>query len=214
MHVVTKKPDGVPQFRIVIDYRNVNQVIVGDQWPLPRIPDLINRLNGVKYFSTIDLKSGYHQIRFRENKGEIAAFSIPGKGQYIPNRLLFGLKTSPAQFQRLMDRIAQELPFGTCMVYIDDLLVLGKTKSEHYDNLALTLQKFREYNLKINKEKSHYLQSEIKYLGYIISEGKIGPTGKEIKVNKNQISCVIPIIRNKNVPTISQQIGTLFRLHL
>lgn len=187
VHVVTKKPnaDGLPQFRIVIDYRNVNQVIVGDQWPLPRIPDLINRLNGVKYFSTIDLKSGYHQIKFREGRGEIAAFSIPGKGQYIPNRLLFGLKTSPAQFQRLMDRIAQELPFGTCMVYIDDLLVLGKTKDEHYTNLSLTLEKLREYNLKINKEKSRYLQGEIKYLGYIISEGKIGPDLAKQEVIRN-----------------------------
>lgn len=187
VHVVSKKPkaDGTKQYRMVIDYRNVNKVIVGDQWPLPRITDLINRLNGVKFFSTIDLKSGYHQIEFAPGRGAIAAFSIPGMGQFVPNRLLFGLKTSPAQFQRMMDNLARELPEGTCMVYIDDLLVLGKTEEEHLNNLKLTLEKLREYNLKINKEKSKYLQKTLVYLGYEISEGKIRPDNSKFEAIKS-----------------------------
>lgn len=186
VHMVTKKPkpDGTPQYRLVVDYRNVNKVILEDHWPLPRISDLINRLSGTKYFSTIDLKSGYHQIKFRGNQGEIAAFSIPGKGQYIPNRLLFGLKTSPAQFQRMMDSLVQELPPNTCMVYIDDLLVYGKTPKEHFLNLKMTLDKLSEYNLKINTEKSHFLQTQVTYLGYVISEGKIAPDESKFEAIK------------------------------
>lgn len=70
----------------------------------------------MKYFTTIDLKDGYHQIPFKEGHVKITAFSVRGLGQFIPNRLLFGLKTSPSVFQRLMDTIVSELPYNTCMV--------------------------------------------------------------------------------------------------
>lgn len=202
VHIVSKKPkaDGTKQYRMVVDYRKINQVIVGDHWPLPRIVDLIDRLNGMKYFSTIDLKAGYHQIPFKKGHGQIAAFSVRGLGQFIPKRLLFGLKTSPSVFQRMMDNLVSELPFNTCMVYIDDLCVLGKTLEEHLLNLSLVFQKIREYNLKINIEKSEFLKTEIRYLGYLIKNGEIYP-------DDSKFDAIEKIPPPKNVKTLQSFLG-------
>jgi Reverse transcriptase (RNA-dependent DNA polymerase) len=140
--------------RVVIDYRRVNKNIVADKFPLPRIDDILDQLGRAKYFSVLDLKSGFHQVGVEKESREITAFSTSG-GHYQFNRLPFGLKISPNSFQRMMSIAMAGLTPSSAFLYIDDLVVFGCSLNQHNKNLVSVLERLRKYSLKLNPKNAY-----------------------------------------------------------
>lgn len=163
--IVPKKADasGVKKFRIIIDYRKINEKTISDRYSMPEIGYVIGQLKGQRYFSTLDLASGFHQIRMRESDVEKTAFSI-NNGKYEFTRMPFGLKNAPATFQRAIDDILREHIGKICYVYIDDVIVFGRTLDEHLTNLAIILKALNDAGLKIQMDKSEFLHNEVIFL--------------------------------------------------
>ena len=179
--VLVRKKDG--SLRFCIDYRNLNAVTKTDQFPLPRIDDLIDQLGSAKYFSTLDLASGYWQVQVEENSKEKTAF-ITHQGLYEFNTMPFGLKNAPAVFQRLMQRVLMGLNLDNgpdfVSVYIDDVLVFSRTFEEHLKHLKLVIQRLRDAGLKLKPSKCHFICQSVKYLGHLITPEGIHPNPDRI----------------------------------
>ncbi|XP_043112873.1 uncharacterized protein LOC122357538 [Puntigrus tetrazona] len=133
-----------------------------------RIDESLDALSKAKVFSSIDLASGYHQVAVHEKDRHKTAFITPF-GLYEYQRMPFGLCNAPATFQRLMQTIMSDLVFQTLLVYLDDLLVYSSTFEGHLVRLEAVLQRLREAGLKVKVEKCHFLQSEVKFLGHVVS---------------------------------------------
>lgn len=181
--IVPKKTDasGEKKFRMVIDYRKINEKTIADRYPMPEIKYVIDQLKGQKYFTTLDLASGFHQIRMKNSDIEKTAFSI-NNGKYEFTRMPFGLKNAPAIFQRAIDDVLRGQIGRICYVYIDDVIVFGNSLDEHLRNLNTVLKLLNDANLKVQLDKSEFLHSEIEFLGYVITSDGIRPNQNKIKV--------------------------------
>jgi len=143
--VVPKKADSKDnrRWRMVIDYRALNEKTVGDAYPLPNITEILDQLGSAKYFSVFDLASGFHQIQMHERDGPKTAFSTP-YGHYEFNRMPFGLKNAPATFQRLIDLVLAGLQGAELFVYLDDIVLYVSSLREHeikFEKLATIAQR-------------------------------------------------------------------------
>lgn len=155
-------------YRLVIDYKKLNSVTVPDRYPIPEINLVLSNLGKNSFFSVIDLKSGFHQIPLKEADIEKTAFSI-NNGKYEFVRLPFGFKNSPAIFQRTLDDILRDHIGKSCYIYIDDIIIFGKNEMEHLENLRLVFNTLNEANMKVNLEKCKFLQTEVEFLGFVVS---------------------------------------------
>ena len=164
--VVVPKKDGT--LRICIDYRKLNQKTERDSFPLPRIEEALDALGGAKYFSTLDLTSGYWQVEVKEEDKHKTAFATP-MGLFECNRMPFGLQNAPATFQRLMNRILGDQQFETLLLYLDDIIVYSSTFEEHLERLQLVFRRLQQHGLKLKPSKCHFLQHEVTYLGHKVS---------------------------------------------
>lgn len=180
--IVPKKMDasGKKKFRLVIDYRKLNQKTVSDKYPMPEISNILDQLGGNRYFTTLDLASGFHQIKMDPRDVEKTAFSV-NHGKYEFVRMPFGLKNAPAIFQRAMDDVLREHIGKICYVYMDDVVVFGRTLEEALKNLETILRKLQEANLKVQPDKSEFLMKSVEFLGYVITENGIKPNSKKIE---------------------------------
>ncbi|CAF1138823.1 unnamed protein product [Brachionus calyciflorus] len=177
--IMIPKKDGTK--RMCIDYRKLNAVTKQVNWPLPVINDIFDRLSGSKWFSALDLKSGYWQVKMSPDSIEKASFSTPD-GHYEFLRLPFGLKNAPADFSRIMHQVLGNLNFVE--IYLDDITVHSKTFDEHLSHLEIVFKKLREADLKINAEKCTWCAQSLKVLGQIVSKNDISmdPAKIEVKV--------------------------------
>ena len=164
--VLVKKKDG--SLRFCVDYRRINSITRHDAYPLPHINDMLDTLAGSQWFTTIDLLSGYWQVEMDERDREKTAFSTQG-GLYEFKVLPFGLTNAPATFQRLMDMVLAGLHWSHCLVYIDDVIVLGRTFQDHLSNIALVLQRLRSAGLKVKPGKCELLKRKVSFLGHVVS---------------------------------------------
>jgi len=183
--VVPKKADasGKPKLRVVVDFRKLNDLTIGDSFPLPNITEILDQLGNAKYFTTLDLASGYHQIPMAEKDKQKTAFSTP-YGHYEFNRMPFGLKNAPATFQRLMNSVLTGMQGLKCLVYLDDIVIYGASLEDHNKRLEEVLQRLRENNLKLQPDKCEFLRKETIYLGHIISENGISPDPSKLTAIK------------------------------
>ena len=166
------KKNGKP--RLVIDYRNLNKIVEPFQYPLPHLESAIHSLGGNEMFSTLDLISGYHQISLREEDMKKTAFTT-GRGLYEFTRTPFGLITSGAVMQSIMERVLIGLNHKICLVYVDDVIIAGKTKEDHDKNLDLVLRRLRLHGFKIRIDKCVFRSSQVECLGHVISSAGIIP---------------------------------------
>lgn len=164
--VVVRKTDG--SIRLCVDFRKLNQKTRKDAFPLPRIDESFDALQGAKFFSTIDLASGYHQVAVKEHDQHKTAFTTPfGLYEYL--RMPMGVCNGPATFQRLMQTAMNDLIFQIMLVFLDDILLFSKTFTEHLERVDVVLKRLQDTGLKVKLEKCHFLQQKVKFLGHQIS---------------------------------------------
>ena len=164
--VVVRKKDG--SIRLCVDYRRLNAKTRKDAYPLPRIEESLDSLSGARWFSTLDLMSGYNQVEVMERDKPKTAFCTPF-GLYEFNRMPFGLCNAPGTFQRLMERILGDQRFQALLLYLDDVVVFSPSFEQHLQRLELVLSRFDQCNLRVKLSKCAFFQSEVSYLGHVIS---------------------------------------------
>ncbi|PJE77798.1 hypothetical protein CI610_03273 [invertebrate metagenome] len=140
---------------------------------LPRFDDVIDTLNGSKFFSKLDLRSGYWQVEVKEEDKPKTAFSVGNLGFYECNRMGFGLTNAPATFQRLMEKCMGDLHLRECLVFIDDILIFSKTVQEHLNRLESVFSKLEQHGLKLKASKCEFFKTSVTYLGHVVSEDGI-----------------------------------------
>ncbi|KAL4014045.1 hypothetical protein IC575_026235 [Cucumis melo] len=158
--------------RLCIDYRELNKVTVKNRYPLPRIDDLFDQLQGATVFSKIDLRSGYHQLRIKEGDVPKTAFrSRYGHYEFIV--MSFGLTNAPAVFMDLMNRVFREFLDTFVIVFIDDILIYSKTEAEHEEHLRMVLQTLRDNKLYAKFSKCEFWLKQVSFLGHVVSKAGV-----------------------------------------
>lgn len=152
--VIPKKQDasGKRKVRVVIDYRKLNDKTINDKFPIPQIEDILDSLGKSEYFTTLDLKSGFHQIEMDPKHREKTAFST-AQGHFEFTRMPFGLKNAPATFQRAMNNILGDYIGRISYVYLDDIIIIGYNLKNHLENTEKVLKRLSDFNLKIQLDK-------------------------------------------------------------
>ncbi len=183
--LLVQKKDGTKRF--CVDYRQLNSVTKKDVYPIPRIEDVLERLDGMKYFTTLDLVQSYYQIAVAEEDKEKTAF-ITEEGSYEYNVMPFGLTNAPATFQRLMNLVLAGLNWKMCLVYIDDILIFSRTFEEHMVHLRCVFDRLRNANLKLKRSKCSFGEDSTTYLGHKIDFNGVSPDPTKIEaINKLDI---------------------------
>jgi hypothetical protein len=193
---VTKK-DG--SMRMCIDYRSLNEVTIKNKYPLPRIDDLFDQPQGAQYFSKIDLRSGYHQLRVKEGDIQKTTF-VTRYGQYEFTVMPFGLTNAPTFFMNLMNKIFMKELDKFVVVFIDDILVYSKDKEEHKHHLRVILGRLRAHQLYAKLSKCEFWQEKIAFLGHIL-------TAKGIEVDPSKVEAVSKWKQPTNVSEIPKLSG-------
>lgn len=200
---VPKKPDehGKMKYRVVVDFRSLNTITKPFVYPIPLINEILDNLGDSKYFSTLDLKSGFYQVPIDPRDAAKTAFSTP-KGHFEFTRMPMGLKNSPSTFQKLMNTVLYEIGDARAVVYLDDVIISGRTIAEHNENLFKVLNGIRKHNLKLEPTKCQFLKEEIKYLGHIINKDGIKPT-------KDNVESIKKMKRPSTVKDVRSFLGTI-----
>jgi len=166
--------------RMCIDYRQLNKLTIKNKYPLPRIDELFDQVKGATVFSKIDLRSGYHQIRIKEEDIAKTAFRTR-YGHYKFVVLPFRLTNAPATFMCLMNSVFRKFLDKFVLIFIDDILIYSPTKEEHEEHLRSVLQTLREHQLYAKFSKCDFFKEEIQYLGHVITKEGIAVDPKKIR---------------------------------
>ncbi|GJR68169.1 putative reverse transcriptase domain-containing protein [Tanacetum coccineum] len=177
-----KKKDG--SFRMCIDYRELNKLTVKNCYPLPRIDELFDQLQGSQFFSKIDLRSGYHQLRVHEDDIPKTAFRTR-YGHFEFTVMLFGLTNAPAIFIDLINRVCRPYFDKFVIVFIDDILIFSKTQEEHVEHLRLVLELLKKEKLYAKFSKCEFWLREVQFLGHVINGNRIHVDPSKIEAVKN-----------------------------
>ena len=177
--VLVKKKDGTTRF--CVDYRKLNALTIKDAYPLPRIDESLDNLAGNTWFSTLDLCSGYWQVGVKEEDRPKTAFSTR-KGHFQFRKMPFDLSCAPATFQRLMETCLSGLQWEKCLIYLDDIIVVGKTFDQMITNLRSVFDRLVSAGLKLKPKKCALFSKSVLYLGHIISEDGIATDPAKTKV--------------------------------
>lgn len=187
-----KKSDG--SFRLVTDFRRLNEKTIEDNFPLPNMVELIDNLSGAEFFSTLDLTSGYFQMHIHPDDIHKCAFSTH-QGHFQWNRMAFGLRNAPSSFQRLMQVVLSNLQPLQIATYLDDIVVASRTFDEHLDKLRLVFDRLTKHHLKLKPSKCSLIKKEVKYLGFRVTKGQVAPDPSNLN-----------IVESFKVPTTRKQI--------
>ena len=177
--VLVKKKDGT--LRLCVDYRLLNSKTRRDAFPLPRFEESLDALSGARWFSTLDLASGYNQVPVAEKDKMKTAFCTPF-GLFEWNRMPFGLCNAPSTFQRLMERIFGAQHCQSLLLYLDDVIVFSSSVAQHMERLNAVLERLKQENLKAKLEKCCFFKEEVGYLGHVISKEGVATDPRKIDV--------------------------------
>lgn len=204
--VLVKKKD--ESWRFCIDYRALNKKVIMDSYPMPRIDDLLGYLEGARYFASLDLMSGYWQIPIQEKDKGKTAF-ITSSGLYEFNYLPFGIKSGGAVFQRVMNKLLAGLMYKCAIVYLDDILVFGRTFEEFVNNLNLVFKRIKDANMTLKPQKCEFGMTEVNILGNRVSIEGVLPSEKNIE-------CIINFPTPKKVRDVRSFLGlaSFYRKHI
>lgn len=179
--VIVDKKDGSKRF--CVDYRSLNKISVKNSFPLPLIDDILSLLGKSKYFTSLDLKSGYWQVLMDEKDKEKTAFACH-RGLFEFNVMPFGLSNAPAVFQELMSVVLQGFS-NFAIAYLDDILIFSESLESHLDHIRTVFERLRSHGLKLKLKKCAFLQKETNYLGFVINEQGIKPDPKKVESIKS-----------------------------
>ncbi|XP_052756183.1 uncharacterized protein K02A2.6-like [Galleria mellonella] len=169
--------------RLCADYRaTLNKNLLDDKYPIPRVEEVFSKLSGGRYFCTLDINQAYLHMKTDPATAEMQAISTC-KGTFKVNRLMFGVKVAPNQWQRYMDQTLQGLPGTAC--FFDDIAIQGQTYIELLKRIQTIFQKLKECGLHLNKNKCQFLKKSITYLGHKINENGLHPTEEKVNDIKN-----------------------------
>jgi len=146
----------------VIDFRKLNEHTIPDKYPMPNISMILGNLGKAHYFSTLDLKSGYHQVVLAERDREKTFFSVNG-GKYEFKRLPFGLRSAAGIFQRTIDDILREQIGKFCYVYVDDVIIFSRDEEAHIKHVEWVLKSLQEANMRVSIEKSRFFKKSVSF---------------------------------------------------
>ena len=195
--LIVRKKDGTP--RVVIDYRALNELTVKNKYPLPLMDEMFDRVHGAKYFSTIDLRTGFHQIRVAGADVEKTAFRTRyGSFEYLV--LPMGLCNAPATFMQLMNDTFRDLLDKTVLVFLDDILIFSKTREEHIQHVREVLTRLRAQKLYGKLSKCSLFQREVQFLGH-----RIGQDG--LAVSQDKVTAVRDWPAPKDVKDVRSFLG-------
>ena len=191
--------------RVCGDFKiSVNPVLLAEQYPLPRIEDIFANLAGGKHFSKLDLRQVYHQMEVTEESKKYLTINTH-KGLFQYNRLVFGVTSSPAIWQRAIDQVLQGIPGTQCI--LDDMIVSGKTDKEHLENLESMLKRLQDAGLKANKEKCEFFRDRVQFCGHEIDREGLHKT-------QEKIEAVVCVPRPENVSQLRSFLGLVNYLPL
>ena len=191
------KSDG--KLRVTVDYRHLNTVVHDERYVIPSISDMFSTMQDSKFFSNLDIRQAFWQIKLDEESKQYTAFSTP-RGKYHFNSLPMGLKCSSGAFQRIIDSVLYGLTGRVCKIFIDDVLILGKTFAEHCENLVKVFKRLHEAKLTIRLSKCKFFQKEIRFLGHIVSD-------KGIRTQPEKVAAIKNMSRPKNVKELLRFLG-------
>lgn len=176
MALIVKKKDGTP--RVVIDYRALNEVTVKNKYPLPLMDELFDRTAGAKFFTSIDLRNGFHQIAIRPEDREKTAFRTR-TGHFEYTVLPMGLCNAPGTFMQLMNQTFSDMLDQSVLCFLDDILIFSKTEAEHVQHVREVLSRLRKQELYVKMSKCAFMQREVAFLGH-----RIGADGLRVAPDK------------------------------
>ena len=177
---VTLVPKG-NSTRLVVDFRQLNKSLVKDKYPIQEIQTIFDSLGGGNaFFTTMDLKSGYHQIRISEDSIHRSAITTP-RGLFEFTRIPLGLSSSGPHFQRAMNHIFRDFIGKFMFVYIDDLVIFSKTYEDHLKHIDLVLAHLKQFDLRVKPSKCNFAKPQVKLLGYIVSKEGIATDPDKVK---------------------------------
>ena len=174
-----KKKPGRNEWRLLVDYRQVNEKVVKNSDRVPRVEEIWAALRDMKYFTTLDLNQGFFQLPLDEESKKYTGINVGGIG-YVFNCIPQGLSASPGIFQRVMNDIFHDLLYVICIVYLDDICVFGKTLEETIKNTEIVLDRLAKFDLRAKASKCKFYAKEVELLGQIISFNKMKPQQKNI----------------------------------
>ena len=164
---MVKKKDGTNRF--CVDYRKLNDSTIKDAYPLPRVDESLDQLSGSKWFSCLDSNSGYWQVEMDNSDAEKTAFTSR-KGLFEFTVMPFGLCNAPATFERLMETVLAGLHWQICLIYLDDVIMIGKTFEDMIKNLSVIFERLQQAGLKLKARKCKLFGKSVEFLGHIITE--------------------------------------------
>ena len=199
--MVPKKPgsDGKPRWRVVLDFRPLNEKTIGMAYPLPNITDIFDQVGIATYYTVIDCVSGFHQIKMAPEDAHKTAFSTPS-GHYEFVRMPFGLRNAGVEYQNAMNITLDGMLGKGVFVYMGDIVIYARDLVEHENLFNEVMSRLRKANWKLEPDKCELLKREVIYLGHIISEQGIKPDPKKIEAVKE-------FPRPKNIKNIRQFLG-------
>ena len=177
--VLVRKKDRTLWF--CIDFQRLNARTKKDSFPLPCMQETMESMVGARFFSSMDLKSGFWQVRMSEKSRQYTAFTVGSLGVYEFLRMPYGLCNAPASFQRLMQNCLGELNLTYTLVYLDDVIVYSKTEEDHLRQLQAVFERFHEHGLKLKPSKCSFLCKQITFLGHEVSADGMMPGNLNLK---------------------------------
>lgn len=195
--VVVKKKNG--DIKLCIDYRKLNRQSIRDAYALPNIEEAFSAFTGSKWFSVMDLKSGYYQVEMEEEDKFKTAFVTP-MGFWEFNRMPQGVTNAPSTFQRVMEKCIGSMNLSEALVFLYDVIVFSATIEEHEDRLMRVLHKLKEFGLKLSPEKCQFFRTSVKYLGHVVS-------ADGVETDPAKLSALTTWPRSTNVKELTSFLG-------